>query len=132
MPPKPVENRKFSTQFAGRLADLETCQQAYNGVNADAFLIAVARCQGIRLPSQTGDCDSVKYWVGSAQTEVLAVALSHELGYGVCRRAIRSSTTEGSASVEVSPRLLRSFSAILRKILRIILPDRVLGNPGAH
>src|SRR5207302_718792 len=34
----------------------------------------------------------------------------------------RSSTTAGSASVEVSPRLLKSFSAILRRMRRMILP----------
>ena len=42
------------------------------------------------------------------------------------------STTEGSANVLVSPSESSSFSAILRKIRRMILPERVLGNPGAH
>ena len=35
----------------------------------------------------------------------------------------RSSTTPGSASVEVSPRLPMSFSAILRRMRRMILPS---------
>lgn len=41
-----------------------------------------------------------------------------------------TSITEGSAKVEVSPRSLSSI-AILRRILRMIFPDRVFGNPGA-
>jgi len=48
------------------------------------------------------------------------------------RLATRFSTTEGSASVLVSPRLSNSFSAILRRMRRMILPERVLGRPGAH
>src|ERR1019366_117874 len=44
----------------------------------------------------------------------------------------RSSTTEGSARVEISPRLLMSPSAILRRMRRMILPERVLGRPGAN
>ena len=44
----------------------------------------------------------------------------------------RSSTTAGSASVEVSPRLPDSSSAILRRMRRMILPERVFGRPGAH
>src|SRR6185312_9775085 len=48
------------------------------------------------------------------------------------RLAIRSSTTEGSASVEVSPSAPKSSSAILRKIRRMILAERVLGKPGAN
>ncbi len=43
--------------------------------------------------------------------------------------ALISSTTEGSSSVEVSPRASVSPSATLRKILRMILPERVLGSP---
>jgi len=38
--------------------------------------------------------------------------------------ATRSSTTAGSASVEVSPRLPGSSSAILRRMRRMILPER--------
>ena len=49
-----------------------------------------------------------------------------------CRLATRFSTTEGSANVLVSPSEPSSFSAILRKMRRIILPERVFGNPGAH
>src|SRR6516164_1513239 len=49
-----------------------------------------------------------------------------------CRFFTRSSTTAGSASVEVSPRLPYSSSAILRRIRRMILPERVFGSPGAN
>src|SRR5690606_19248176 len=52
--------------------------------------------------------------------------------YLFIRLSTRSFTTFGSASVEVSPRLLNSFSAILRRMRRMILPERVLGRPGAH
>src|SRR3954451_2259847 len=48
------------------------------------------------------------------------------------RLSMRSSTTLGSARVEVSPRLPNSFSAILRRMRRMILPERVLGRPGAN
>ena len=48
------------------------------------------------------------------------------------RFATRSATTAGSASVEVSPRCSCSFAAILRRIRRMILPERVFGSPGAH
>jgi ABC-2 type transport system ATP-binding protein len=50
-----------------------------------------------------------------------------------CTRLSTSSfTTPGSASVDVSPRLSVSFAAILRSILRMILPLRVFGSAGAH
>ena len=39
-------------------------------------------------------------------------------------------TTLGSANVVVSPSWSCSFAAIFRKILLIIFPDLVLGNPG--
>src|SRR3546814_8258080 len=48
------------------------------------------------------------------------------------RFATRLSTTDGSASVVVSPRLLVSPSAIFRRIRRMILPERVLGRPGEN
>ena len=48
------------------------------------------------------------------------------------RFSIRSSTTAGSARVDVSPREVKSFSPILRKMRRMILPERVFGRPGAH
>lgn len=41
------------------------------------------------------------------------------------------STIDSSARVDVSPTFL-SLMAILRKILRIILPDLVFGKPGAY
>src|SRR5262249_9718196 len=48
------------------------------------------------------------------------------------RLSTRSLTTAGSASVEVSPRFPNSSSAILRRMRRMILPERVLGRPGAN
>ena len=48
------------------------------------------------------------------------------------RFATRSVTTAGSASVDVSPRCSCSLAAILRRIRRMIFPERVLGSPGAH
>ena len=48
------------------------------------------------------------------------------------RFATRSVTTAGSASVEMSPRCSCSSAAILRRIRRMILPERVFGSPGAH
>ena len=45
---------------------------------------------------------------------------------------MRSPTTVGSASVEVSPSVPNSPSAILRRIRRMILPERVFGRPGAN
>src|SRR5574337_2142361 len=53
------------------------------------------------------------------------------------RSSYRRFTTEGSASVEVSPRAARSTSflpasAILRRMRRMVLADRVLGSAGAH
>src|SRR3954468_3278153 len=49
-----------------------------------------------------------------------------------CRFLTRSSTTPGSAKVEVSPKLPGSSSAILRRMRRMILPERVLGRPGEN
>ncbi len=42
---------------------------------------------------------------------------------------IKSSTQSGFKSVEVSPKFEVSFEAIFRRILRMILPDLVLGKP---
>jgi len=42
---------------------------------------------------------------------------------------IIASTTPGSNNVEVSPKLPNSPSATFRKMRRMILPERVLGNP---
>ena len=54
----------------------------------------------------------------------------------VRQRTLRSSTsdatTDGSARVEVSPSWSGAFSAILRRMRRMILPERVFGRPGAH
>ena len=49
-----------------------------------------------------------------------------------CRLSISSVTTAGSARVDVSPSEPYSFSAILRRIRRMILPERVFGNIGAN
>ena len=49
--------------------------------------------------------------------------------YAYIAPRIMSSAIVGSSSVEVSPRLAVSPSAILRKMRRIILPERVLGKP---
>ena len=43
-----------------------------------------------------------------------------------------SSTTNGSNNVDVSPKFETSPSAILRKIRRIILPERVFGKPDTN
>src|SRR5512140_1290834 len=43
-----------------------------------------------------------------------------------------TSTTDGSARVEVSPSVSNSSAAILRRMRRMILPERVLGRPGAQ
>ena len=61
----------------------------------------------------------------------LLVALFNWLAdFKVRCRVTRSSTTAGSAKVEISPKLSVSSAATLRSILRIILPDRVLGKLG--
>ena len=52
--------------------------------------------------------------------------------YWFARLLMSSSTTLGSASVLVSPRLSSSLVATLRRMRRMILPDRVFGRPGAH
>src|SRR5690606_6624736 len=69
----------------------------------------------------------------SARLRCLAIAL-HNAPAGATRLLetparfmTRSSTTPGSASVLVSPRLEMSFSAILRRMRRMILPLRVFG-----
>ena len=41
-----------------------------------------------------------------------------------------ASTTDGSANVLISPRLSVSCAATLRKMRRIIFPERVFGRPG--
>src|SRR5690606_18162678 len=54
------------------------------------------------------------------ETEPAAQALARDRGLAHCGRfASRSSTTLGSASVDVSPRFPTSPSAILRKIRRM-------------
>jgi hypothetical protein len=52
--------------------------------------------------------------------------------YKPLRLSISSPTTAGSASVLVSPKESNSLAATLRRIRRMILPERVLGRPGAH
>ena len=43
--------------------------------------------------------------------------------------SIKLFTTDGSASVDVSPKLSKSLEAIFLRILLIIFPDRVFGKP---
>jgi pyruvate/2-oxoglutarate dehydrogenase complex dihydrolipoamide dehydrogenase (E3) component len=50
----------------------------------------------------------------------------------IMRFSTRSVTTAGSARVDVSPSWSASLAAILRRMRRMILPERVLGRPGAH
>ena len=47
-----------------------------------------------------------------------------------CLLSTREATTLGSAKVDVWPKLSGSFAAIFLKILLMILPDLVFGNPG--
>lgn len=54
------------------------------------------------------------------------------VGQRLTRLSINPCTTPGSARVEVSPRLSSSLQAILRRIRRMILPERVFGRLGAH
>ena len=63
----------------------------------------------------------------------LVIAVQLRSGYELALRfSIRLSITLGSASVEVSPRLPNSLSAILRKMRRMIFPERVFGRLGAN
>ncbi len=48
------------------------------------------------------------------------------------RLSTSCATTPGSASVEMSPSASCSLAAILRRMRRMILPERVFGSPGAH
>ena len=59
---------------------------------------------------------------------------AHGRGIQPCfwRSLTKVSTTEGSARVEVSPSAPNSPSAILRRMRRMILPERVFGNDGAN
>lgn len=60
---------------------------------------------------------------------ILNFAASNLFGDYPIAPLLISSTTFGSSSVVVSPRFDVSPSATLRKILRIIFPDRVFGRP---
>ena len=53
-------------------------------------------------------------------------------GYRFKRSFTSTGTTSGSASVEMSPSWSCSLAAILRRMRRMILPERVFGRPGAH
>ena len=44
--------------------------------------------------------------------------------------SIKSSTTEGSVRIEVSPKFSKSFDAIFLSMLFIIFPDLVFGKRG--
>ncbi len=56
-------------------------------------------------------------------------ALGASIGYLFFLFLIKLFTTDGSASVEVSPKLSKSLEAIFLKILLIIFPDLVFGKP---
>jgi hypothetical protein len=78
-------------------------------------------------------------WIFSRASELEKVPGTMAVAYApaftgrlFCRLLTRSSTTAGSASVEVSPRLPNSSSAILRRMRRMILPERVFGRLGEN
>jgi hypothetical protein len=73
-------------------------------------------------------------WLGYLTGLGLIADLPEELGavYRFMRLPTRSSTTAGSAKVEVSPSWSCSLAAILRRMRRMILPERVFGRLGAH
>src|SRR5215212_1667967 len=75
---------------------------------------------------------TLQYSSGWANVELVVVRRNHALFLLFCRLFTRSSTTAGSASVLVSPKLPNSSSAILRRMRRMILPERVLGSDGAN
>ena len=52
--------------------------------------------------------------------------------FAYCFPFTNASTTCGSAKVETSPIWSVWFSAILRRMRRMILPERVFGRPGAN
>ena len=56
----------------------------------------------------------------------------HNVFLFYCFPFTNASTTCGSASVETSPIWSVWFSAILRRMRRMILPERVFGRPGAN
>ncbi|MEY3646981.1 MAG: hypothetical protein RL127_1689 [Bacteroidota bacterium] len=62
-------------------------------------------------------------------TSYFLILTSYFLPLPYCAPAIIESTTLGSNRVDVSPKLPNSPSATLRKIRRIIFPERVLGKP---
>src|SRR5580692_4204090 len=69
----------------------------------------------------------------SSNTQLIAYHFAYALSLLLfCRLLTRSSTTAGSAKVEVSPRLPYSSSAILRRMRRMIFPERVFGRLGAN
>lgn len=61
----------------------------------------------------------------------LSLSLSNSLTYHTLSSLI-SSTISGFNKVEVSPKLLKSPSAIFLRIRRIIFPDLVFGNPDTN
>ena len=77
---------------------------------------------GSKSREQAPSYKDIRVFVGAS---LLATAQSP-------RCSMRFWTTAGSASVEMSPKLSSSFAAILRRMRRMILPDRVFGKQGAH
>src|SRR5690606_27509004 len=69
-------------------------------------------------------------WISPEAYDVADWVAGHSFLF--CLFAMRSSTTVGSARVEVSPREPKSSSAILRRMRRMILAERVLGSAGAN
>jgi len=114
--------------FAGACSLIPFEEKCYPGVHPGDLKLVVntnnvtcrTNYRWIRKPSQNNE-DTYNF------SYILATA-----GHLFIRFSTKSSTTEGSARVEVSPRLSCSFAAILRRIRRMILPERVLGSPGDH
>ena len=75
-------------------------------------------------------CQIVPFTVLYCITICQIVPLCHYLLY--CLPSTKASTTDGSASVDVSPSSDTSPSAMFRNIRRIILPERVFGKAGVN
>src|SRR5688500_15490864 len=72
------------------------------------------------------------FFAGALVAAAGAAALASSDAGRFMRSRTKFSTTDGSASVEISPSWSCSFAAILRRIRRMIFPERVLGRLGAH
>ena len=115
-------------------------------VTAAAALAAKARCRALAADKRESVAGLHQFWIreldwrsglpvlapGAGAREACSGGAYAGAPFLFCRFCTRSSTTAGSASVEVSPRLEGSSSAILRRMRRMILPERVFGRPGAN